>query len=463
MKRADLSRILFLPLLLTLTNPAAGQVWNQTWNDEFNGPANSAIDSTKWTFDTGNLNVNNELEIYCSPSMTTMGCDPNHPNAFVDGAGHLIIQQRLNGSTWTSARLKTQGVKTFQYGRVEANLQIPSHAGLWPAFWMLGSNIDSVGWPACGEADIMENWPGLGGNGGGLNHNATSMHGPGYSGAGGLSHSMAFPAGQDVTGFHTYGIIWSQNMVQFYFDDPGNITFVRTIDDIPAGTAWPFNNPFFLITNMAVGGDLGGTPDSGTASAAPAMAVDYIRYYQPAAIAGPTLTAGNAISLAAGSSGNTTVSLSSQQGTGLVYVGCSGAPAKATCSINTSGTLNSHVVDFRSSNTAQLSVNVSTTANTARLRTHSFFFAGLTGLGALFLLPVIPAAKPRWMRSARLVAGVFFLLLAAAAFSDCGGGAGPGNGGGGSNGTPAGQYQLTVTAITVSGDTSTTTVALNVR
>jgi beta-glucanase (GH16 family) len=392
-----------LLLVLISSTKVLAQTWGTpVWSDDFNGAAKSHVDPAKWTYDTGNLNVNHELEIYCSPSMTTRGCDPNNPNAFMDGAGHLIIQQRLNSSTWTSARLKTRGIKSFQYGRIEANLRIPSHPGLWPAFWMLGSNIDSVGWPACGEVDIMENWPGQGGNGGGLNHNATSMHGPGYSGANGLTHTMAFPAGQDVTGFHTYGIIWSKNLVQFYFDDPNNITFVRTVDDIPSGATWSFNQPFFLIANMAVGGDLGGTPDSGTASATPSMAVDYIRYYQAAAITGPVMSPANSISLAAGSSGSTTVNLNSPPGTGLVYLGCSGAPAKATCSINTGNNLNSHVVDFRNQGTAQITVSVTTTAHAA------------------------------WSA-------------------------------GGSNGTPAGQYQLTITAITVSGDTSTANVSLNVK
>src|SRR5262249_46854949 len=152
--------------------------------------ANSPIDPTKWTYDTGNLGVNNELEIYCDPSSNTAPCDSTQPNAFIDGHGKLEIQQRLNGSTWTSARLKTQGLKTFQYGRIESSLEIPSHAGLWPAFWMLGANIDSIGWPKCGEVDIMENWPSLGGDG--SNHNATSMHGDGYSGGNSLTSQFTF-------------------------------------------------------------------------------------------------------------------------------------------------------------------------------------------------------------------------------------------------------------------------------
>ena len=462
---------IFIILLANIS--AHAQNWGSAvWADEFNGAANSAIDPTKWTYDTGFLNVNSELEIYCSPSMNTQGCDPTNPNEFIDGNGHLMIQQRLAnaGATWTSARLKTQGLKTFQYGRIEANLQIPSHQGLWPAFWMLGANIDSIGWPSCGEVDIMENWPGQGGTGGGINHNATSMHGQGYSGGNSLSHTMTFPAGQDVTGFHTYGIIWSPNMMQFYFDDPNNITFVRTPDDIPAGTTWPYNNPFFLITNMAVGGILGGPPDSGTPTATPVMALDYVRYYQAQTIAGPTMTPANAISVAAGASGNTTINLNSSSGSGLVYLACSGAPTKATCSINTNNSLDSHVVDFRSASSAQATVNVTTTANTASLMSPRFSaWATMLGFGAFVLVPVAPKRASQWSRRLALLGGVLAILFFAAAFQGCGGSSGGsggtsgGGGGGATNGTPAGQYKLTITAYTVSGDTSTANVTLNVN
>jgi beta-glucanase (GH16 family) len=455
--------VLAVLLFLALSPAAHAQVWLQAWGDEFNGAPNSPIDPTKWTYDTGNLNVNNELEIYCSPSMNTQGCDPANPNAFLDGAGHLIIQQRLNGSIWTSARLKTQGLKTFQYGRLEANLQIPSHPGLWPAFWMLGNTIDSIGWPACGEVDIMENWPSLGGTAGGMTHNATSMHGQGYSGGSSLSRTTAFPAGQDVTGFHIYGILWSQNMVQFYFDDPSNITFVRTADDIPAGTSWPFNNSFFLITNMAVGGNLGGTPDGGTAAAVPAMAIDYIRYYQPIGQLAPTFNPANPITVTAGGTGTTALNLTSAAGIGLVYLACSGAPAKSTCSINSNNPLNSHVVDFRTSNSAQVTVNVNTTANTASLAPGFSACAAVLGLGGFVVIPLTPRRRARWAQSARLAVGLTSLLLVAAAFSNCGGGASTSGGGGGSNGTPRGPYTLTITAYTVGGTTSTGSLQLNVN
>ncbi len=441
---------------------AQAQTWGTpVWADEFNGAAGSPIDPTKWAYDTGNLNVNNELETYCAPSTATAPCDPANPNAYIDGAGHLVIQHRLNGTTWTSARLKTQGVKTFQYGRIEASIQIPSHQGLWPAFWMLGDDINTVSWPASGEVDIMENWPGIG-----ATKNATTMHGPGYSGGSGLSSQFTFPNGERVdTAFHTYGVIWSPNMMQFYFDDPTNITFVRTADDIPAGTTWPFNNPFFLIANMAVGGNLGGPPDAGTAAAG-SMMLDYVRYYQPLTVVPPTITPAGGITLKAGASGSTTVNLTSASGTGLVYLSCTNAPAKATCTIDTGNPLNSHVVDFRSTTTAQVTVHITTTANTAALSAPAFSaWATMLGLAAFILLPSASKRTARWARRFRLGAGVLGLLLVTAAFPSCGGGSssgGGGGGGGGSNGTPLGTYSVTVSAYTVSNTTGTADAMVNV-
>jgi beta-glucanase (GH16 family) len=455
--------VLLFPLLATASLDA--QNWGApVWQDEFGGASNAPIDSTKWTYDTGNLMVNNELEIYCDPSSNTAPCDSGSPNAFIDGAGHLVVQQRLNGSTWTSARLKTQGVKTFQYGRIEASLEIPSHPGLWPAFWMLGANIDSIGWPKCGEVDIMENWPGLGGDG--VNHNATSMHGDGYSGGNSLTSQFTFPQGEDVTSFHTYGIIWSPNMMQFYFDDPSNITFVRTADDVPAGTTWPFNNPFFLITNMAVGGVLGGNTDAGTATATPAMKLDYVRYYQAQTVAGPTITPASTITVNAGSPGSTTVDLTSSAGSGLAYLACTGAPSKATCTIDTGNSLDAHVVDFRSGGTAQATVHVTTTANTAKLASSPrYAWAAFLALGGVALVPFSSRARTGTARRVWLGAGLIALVLVAAGSSNCGGGSssGGGGGGGGNNGTPTGHYTLTITAYTVSGDTSTASVGLNVN
>jgi len=456
------SALLFLFLISTIPTIRAQNWGLPVWQDEFNGSAGSAIDTSKWTYDTGNLQVNNELEIYCAPSTATAPCDPANPNAFIDGAGHLVIQHRLNGATWTSARLKTKGVKTFQYGRIEANLQIPSHAGLWPAFWMLGDNIDSVSWPGCGEVDIMENWPGIG-----ATKNATSMHGVGYSGGNSLTSQFTFPNGERVdTTFHTYGVIWSPNMMQFYIDDPGNITFVRTAADVPAGSTWPFNNAFFLIANMAVGGVLGGTPDGGTAGVGPAL-FDYIRYYQPPTIAGPTMAA-SAITVNAGASGSTTLNLNSAIGNGLVYLACTNAPAKASCVVDSGNSLNSHVVDFSSNATATATIKITTTANVAQaIPSHHYLaFASSIGILGLLALPFPLRMEPGSGHKIRLSLALLVSLALAMAFPGCGGGtsnAGGGNNGGGPTGTPTGTTNLTITAYTISGDTATANVSLTVK
>src|ERR1041385_5620786 len=236
-------------------------------------------------------------------------------------------------------------------------------------------------------------------------------------------------------------------MMQFYFDDPSNITFVRTAADVPAGGTWPFNNPFFLITNMAVGGVLGGTPDSGTAGAGQAL-LDYVHYYQPLTVLGPTITPANPITVNAGGAGNTTLTLTSLSGTGLVYLDCTNIPAKATCSIDTANNLNSHVADFRSNNSASATVHVTTAANTAANFAPAYS-AWATMLGAFIFLPAV--SRRVWSRRLGLTVGSLAILISAAAFQSCGGSSntgGGGGGGGGSNGTPAGHYTLTITAYT---------------
>jgi len=190
----------FLLAILVVSLAGTGRANAQTWNlipsksDEFNGPANSSIDRTKWRFDYGNLHVNNELEWYCGPvgdPQNAAPCDPAKPNVFIDGSGHLAFQAfrisdtLVNGS-WSSGRMQTNGTMTFQYGRLEASMSLPVGAGLWPAFWALGSNIFAgVPWPGCGEMDFMENVPASPGGLGPTKIRST-IHGPGYSGGNGL-------------------------------------------------------------------------------------------------------------------------------------------------------------------------------------------------------------------------------------------------------------------------------------
>jgi beta-glucanase (GH16 family) len=270
------------------TTASTGAVsWTTAWCDEFNGAANSAIDSSKWTYDAGNSGFgNDELETYCQPSSNTGPCSSRSPNAYIDGHGRLAIQVRSVGSTWTSARLKTEGLKTFHSGRLEASIQFPSHAGLWPAFWILGSQ-PGVSWPAVGESDIMENWPATSKiPGPGATGNRSTIH-TRASADSGIGAEFTFPSGEEVdTAFHVYGQIWSANMIQFYVDDPTKPFFVVTASDLAAGDVWPFSssaNSFFIIMNMAVGGTVGLPVDSATGSQAP-MLVDYVRHYVPSSV-----------------------------------------------------------------------------------------------------------------------------------------------------------------------------------
>jgi len=249
------------------SNPA---VWSLVWSDEFDGPSGSAVDSSKWSFDIGgNGWGNNELETYTDRAV----------NAHVEG-GLLVIKalkETFTGTdgitrNYTSARLLTKNKFTQAYGRFEARIKIPYGQGIWPAFWMLGDNIGTVGWPTCGEIDIMENI----GKEPSIVHG--TFHGPGYSGAQGISAAYALPNGQKFSDdFHTFAVEWEPNVVRFYVD--GLLYKTRTPADLPAGKSWVFDHPFFVILNVAVGGGFPGNPDATTVFPQQ-MLVDYVRVYQ---------------------------------------------------------------------------------------------------------------------------------------------------------------------------------------
>jgi beta-glucanase (GH16 family) len=352
------------------TTPPTGSVtWTTNWCDEFNGAANSTISAANWTYDTGGGGWgNNELEVYCAPSSNTSPCSTSSPNAYIDGSGHLAIQVRLVGSTYTSARLKTQGLQSFHSGRMEASIQIPSHAGLWPAYWMLGSQ-PGVTWPTVGESDIMENWPATSNiRGPGATGNCSTIHTK-VTGGSGKGKCFTLPSGEQVdTAFHVYGEIWSANMMQFYLDDPTQPFFVVTASDLPTGDVWPFSSSadaFFLIMNMAVGGTLGAPTDSGTGSQAP-MLVDYVRQYLPSTIPAPQMTPAGSITVAPGATtGNsTTINMTGTMGSGRVAFSCSTNAPKASCLVTSSDPVNGYTVDFSNASAASPTVTVTTTANT---------------------------------------------------------------------------------------------------
>lgn len=353
--------------------PQTGNItWTTAWCDEFSGAANSPISSANWTYDTGAGGWgNNELETYCAPTSNTSPCSTSTPNAYIDGAGHLAIKVYSVGTAYTSARLKTQGLQTFHAGRIEASIQMPSHAGLWPAFWMLGAQR-RVSWPTVGESDIMENWPTTSNiPGPGATGNRSTIHTK-VTGGPGLGGAFTFPSGEQVdTAFHTYGEIWSANMVQFYVDDPANPFYVVTASDLPSGDVWPFSSsadPFFIIMNIAVGGTLGAPTDSQTGSQSP-MLIDYVRQYTPSAIPAPTITPAGNLTLKAGATTGNTVSttVGSEIDTGRMAFSCTTTAPKASCLVTTtSDPLNKYTLNFASNSSGTATVTVSTTANTQR-------------------------------------------------------------------------------------------------
>lgn len=266
-----------------------GVTYVPQWCQEFNGSAGSP-DTSVWKFDLGNNNGwgNGEVEVYCgppgyagNPSQCPTTFSTSTAPVYIDGSGHLAIQPKNVGGTWISGRMNTQGKQNFQYGILEASIQLPNttNQGLWPAFWTLGSNIGTVGWPTCGEGDIMENWSPQVNNGPGPSGNNSTIH-TAKTGGSGVGMRYTFPSGQAAdTAFHTYGIIWTQNQMQFFVDNASLPFFTVTPSSLPSGDTWPFNQNMFTILNVAVGGTLGGST-SGLSNPGP-MKVDYVRWYTP--------------------------------------------------------------------------------------------------------------------------------------------------------------------------------------
>ncbi|MDQ2835509.1 MAG: glycoside hydrolase family 16 protein [Acidobacteriota bacterium] len=259
--------LLFLTFALPLHAQPASP-WHLTWSDEFDAPDNTPPDPTKWTSETGGKgNGNDELETYTA---RLSNARQQH--------GDLVItasKEDLTGSNgiprhYTSARLNTKVHFAQDYGRFEARMKLPNGKGIWPAFWLLGDNDTSAGWPQCGEIDIIENI-------GDPTKVYSTLHGPGYSGGKGISAPYALPQGESVNEtFHLYAVEWAPNDIKFFFDD--HLIAHRTPADLPAGAPWVYNHPFFLILNLAVGGKWPGNPDAST-TFPQQMLIDYVRVY----------------------------------------------------------------------------------------------------------------------------------------------------------------------------------------
>jgi beta-glucanase (GH16 family) len=231
------------------------------------------VDATKWVAETGGHGWGNqELEYYTDRAR----------NAHLSGDGALVIEAWRETFTgpdglardYTSARLKTQERFEQAFGRFEARLQIPRGQGIWPAFWMLGADIDTRGWPDGGEIDVMENI----GREPGTVHG--TLHGPGYSGDESIGAAFSLPAGQHFAdASHVFALEWDRDppAIRWYVD--GALYETRTPADLPAGVRWVYDHPFFLILNVAVGGNFGGAVGADT-TFPQAMTVDYVRLYQ---------------------------------------------------------------------------------------------------------------------------------------------------------------------------------------
>lgn len=232
------------------------------WNDEFNG---NSLDQNNWTYEIGgNGWGNNELEYYTN----------SIKNTFVTNGGYLVIEARkenVASNNYTSARLNTAGKKEFKYGRMDIRAKLPVSKGMWPALWMLGTNVSSIGWPACGETDIMEL---IGTNPAQV---VGSIHWALANGsAGTFNNSYNLSSGDFSQRFHVFSLVWALNSIKLYVDD--NLYVSATNANITSGT-YPFNNPFFFIFNVAVGGNWPGNPDT-TTIFPQRMIVDYVRVFQ---------------------------------------------------------------------------------------------------------------------------------------------------------------------------------------
>jgi beta-glucanase (GH16 family) len=242
--------------------------WRLTWSDEFDGAAGQSPDPAKWAFDVG---VGPNGDGWGNAQWEYDTARPQ--NASLDGAGNLVITARresYGGMQYTSARMATKGIFTQERGRFEARIKLPAGQGLWPAFWLLGSDIDACGWPACGELDIMEY------RGQDRQVVTGSLHGPSYSGADSLGGTTTLPGGaafdQD---FHVFAVEWTKEWIAWKLD--GELWQVVVPAARPAGSAWAFDHPFFVLLNLAVGGNYVGPPDP--AIFPQAMIVDYVRVY----------------------------------------------------------------------------------------------------------------------------------------------------------------------------------------
>ena len=254
--------------------------WIQVWSDEFDGPAGAPVDSTRWSYETtdgcngGNCGWgNNEKEYYTSAS----------ENVALNGQGQLAIVARrapagitcyYGACKYTSGKITTRDKMFAAPGRVEARIKLPAGQGLWPAFWMLGHNFPGTPWPLCGELDIMEN------KGSDPTSTSSAVHGPGYSGNTPFAHTHPLAQGTVADDYHTYAVEWDSLHVRFFVDDTAHYGITR--DAVTQYGQSILDQPFYVILNLAVGGNFDGDPKSDAIFPA-TMLVDYVRVFRAGA------------------------------------------------------------------------------------------------------------------------------------------------------------------------------------
>lgn len=266
-RKTMFKRWLTLAIVAGATCAYAADGWSLVWADEFNQADGAGPDPARWVLELGGQGWgNNELQSYTD----------RRTNSWIEN-GRLILAARQESFTgtdgihraYTSARLKTLGKASWTFGRFEARIKLPYGQGIWPAFWLLGTNFPTIGWPRCGEIDIMENI--------GREPNVIhgTVHGPGYSGQHGITGAVTnrTPVAGD---FHVYAVEWQADQIAWFLD--GERYFQVTPQDLPDRARWVFTHPFYLILNLAVGGQWPGAPDA-TTKFPQRMEVDYVRVY----------------------------------------------------------------------------------------------------------------------------------------------------------------------------------------
>ena len=239
--------------------------WQLSWEDEFEGPAGQSPSSSNWTFDLGNGCP--DLCGWGNAELQSYTADPE--NVSLDGNGNLVITA-LDQGGFTSAKIHTKGKFEQAYGRFEARIKMPYGPGLWPAFWMLGADIDQNPWPQCGEIDIVE----LYGHKPSIIHG--SLHGPGYFKDSPITKTFGFENDRFDADFHVFRIDWGEDFINYYVDD----VIYQQIKPEDAPGEWVFDHPFYCILNVTVGGNSAGLPFPTTETIFPqTMLVDYVRVY----------------------------------------------------------------------------------------------------------------------------------------------------------------------------------------